>query len=143
MGTKTTRDAVDPEKAQSGDAQDPILRPYETIFVVKPSLSDDEVTAIVDKIKGIVEETGGVIVAAENWGKKKLAYDIQNERKGIYIVMHIKGSGEVIREIERNYRISEFIIKYMTIKISPETLGQALPIREEKTFSSRGRFERN
>jgi len=143
LGTKTARDSASVEKPQLKEDRQDTLNPYETIFVIKPTLSDEEVAAIVDKFKGIIEQQGGVVVAAENWGKKKLAYDIRKERKGFYIVIHLKGTGAVIREIERNYRISEFIIKFMTLKISPKSLGQALPIREEKTFSSRGRMERN
>lgn len=138
MGTKSQRKPVSEEQKETAPL---ILRPYETFFIIKSSLSDDEVTAIVDKIKGVIEGEGGEIVAVDNWGKKKLAYEVQKEQKGIYIVIHFKGPGKSIFEVERNYRITEPIIKYMTIVIDEDQLGQTAPVREEKVYSSRGRSD--
>lgn len=138
MGTKSQRKSDSEPAEEVGPL---VLRAYETFFILKSSLSDDEVTAIVDKIKGVIAEEGGEVVAVDNWGKKKLAYVVQKERKGIYIVIHFKGPGKSIFEIERNYRITEAIIKYMTIVIDEAKLGQTAAVREEKVYSSRGRSD--
>jgi len=118
---------------------EPEIRAYESIFIVKPSLSEEEIATILEKIKEIIEAQGGEVVSSSNWGKKKLAYEVQKERKGIYIVLHFKGKGAAIAEIERFYRFSDLIIKYMTISIASDKLGKTDPIREEKTFAFRGR----
>ncbi len=143
LGTQNISAPSKAEKSSSKKDDGFILNTYETIFILKPSLSEEETLVIIEKIKGIIEQQGGEIAAVENWGKRKLAYEVQNERKGVYIVIHFKGPGTALREIERNYRISESIIKYMTIKIGIEKLGQALPIKEERVFSPRARMGRS
>ena len=118
---------------------EPAIKPYESIFIMRPSLSEEEIATILEKVKTIIEEQGGEVVSSSNWGKKKLAYEVQKERKGIYVVLHFKGKGASIAELERFYRFSESIIKYMTINIDSDKLGKTDPIREEKTFAYRGR----
>jgi len=118
---------------------DPEDRPYESIFIVKPSLSEEELQAILDKVKEIIEEQGGAFVASSNWGKKKLAYEVQKERKGIYVVLHFKGKGALVAEVERFYRFSESVIKHMTLSIDAGQLGKTEPVREERSFAFRGR----
>lgn len=109
---------------------------YETIFIVKPSLSDEEVAKITEKIKGVIQKAGGEVVVAENWGKKKLAYEVRKEKKGTYLIAHFKGTGTTVSELERSYRLDESIIKFITIKIQDEQLGKTLPARDEKPVSS-------
>lgn len=115
------------------------MNAYETIFILKPSLSDEEISKITEKIKGIIQRGGGEVVVAENWGKKKLAYEVRKEKKGTYIIAHFKGTGATVLEVERAYRLDESIIKFITIKIEPEKLGKTLPVRDEKPISFRDR----
>ena len=117
------------------------MNAYETIFIVKPSLTDEEIAKVIEKIKGIIQRGAGEVVVLENWGKKKLAYEVRKEKKGTYIIAHFKGSGTTVSELERNYRLDESIIKFITIKIEPEKLGKTQPAREEKPFSYRDRGE--
>ncbi|MFQ5598188.1 MAG: 30S ribosomal protein S6 [Nitrospiria bacterium] len=143
MGTKTKTAPGEAAKDHTMNSETALLKPFETIFILKPALGDEDITTIIDKMKGIIEQEGGEIVAVENWGKRKLAYEVQSERKGIYVVIHFKGPSRLVRELERNYRISESIIKYITLTIGADKLGQALPVKEEKTFVPRGRNNRN
>lgn len=115
------------------------MNTYETIFIVKPSLNDEEVSKTIEKIKGIIQRGGGEVVVAENWGKKKLAYEVRKEKKGTYIIVHFKGTGATVSELERNYRLDESIIKFISIKIEPDKLGKTLPAKDEKPISFRDR----
>src|SRR3989338_655786 len=117
------------------------MNAYETIFIVKSSLVDEEIAKVMEKIKGVVLRGGGEVAVMENWGKKKLAYEVRKEKKGAYIIAHFKGTGATVSEMERNYRLDESIIKFITLKIEPEKLGKTLPPRDEKTVSFRERGE--
>lgn len=119
-----------------------ILNPYESVFITKPTLSDEDIDRILEKLKSIIEEKGGEVVSSDNWGKKKLAYEVQKERKGIYVLVHFKGTGDTIAELERTYRFTESIIKFMNVRIDPENLGKSQPVREDKAYSYRGRESR-
>ncbi|MFY9269246.1 MAG: 30S ribosomal protein S6 [Candidatus Manganitrophaceae bacterium] len=112
---------------------------YETIFIVKPTLSEEEVAKIMEKVNGAIQKAGGEVVMMENWGKRKLAYEVQKEKKGNYIISHFKGGGQTVSEVERTYRLDESIIKFMTVTISPENLGKALPVKDEKPVFHRER----
>ncbi len=113
------------------------MNAYETIFIVKTSLTDEETVAVTEKIKGVVHREGGEVVVAENLGKKKLAYEVQKEKKGTYVIMQFKGNGATVLELERNYRLSESIIKFMTIRIELKKLGKILQAKDEKPISMR------
>ncbi len=105
---------------------------YESIFILKPSLTEEETTGGVEKIKGIIQRAGGEVVALENWGKKKLAYEVRKEKKGTYCIVHFKGTGTTVSELSRTYRLNESVILSMIVKIAPEKLGQTAQIKEEK-----------
>ncbi len=134
--------SADTSVTQKDDATHLILNPYESVFVTKSTLTDEEIDVILEKVKSIIEEKGGEVVSSHNWGKKKLAYEVQKERKGIYVFVHFKGTGDTIAELERTYRFSEQIIKFMNLRIDPNDLGKSEPIREDKAYSYRSRDSR-
>jgi small subunit ribosomal protein S6 len=89
---------------------------YESIFIVRPSVPDEETTRIIDKAKGLLDRSGATILKLENWGKKKLAYEVKRERKGTYVYLHFQSGGEVINELERTYRLEDSVIKFITVR---------------------------
>lgn len=91
-------------------------RYYETLFVVKPTLSDEEIKGQIDNIKSILEQNGGQIAATDDMGMRKLAYEIEKNQRGYYYVIYFTAPGELIGELERNYRINESIIRYLNVK---------------------------
>ncbi|HIE65893.1 MAG: 30S ribosomal protein S6 [Nitrospira sp.] len=115
------------------------MNAYETIYIVKPTLSEEEITKITDKIKALIEKDGGEIVGADSFGKKRLAYEVRKEKRGIYLILHFRATPAILLELEQSYRLSETIIKYLTIKISEDQLGKMIPVRDEKSFSPRAR----
>ena len=103
------------------------MNSYESIFIVKPSLSDDEVEKTIEKIKAVIQRSGGEFSGAENWGKKKLAYEVRKEKRGTYILLHFKGTGPLVTELERNYRLDESIIKFITLKLDTKKAQVSSP----------------
>ena len=89
---------------------------YETMFILKPTLTEEETVAQIDAIKAIIEKNGGEIVATDNMGTRQLAYEIEKQKRGYYFVAYFKGEPSGIKEIERNYRINENLIRFIFIK---------------------------
>jgi small subunit ribosomal protein S6 len=89
---------------------------YETLFVVKPTLTDEETAAQIAKIKDVLAKEGAELVGTDDMGMRKLAYPVEKHARGYYTVLFYKGEGSVITELERNLRINEDIIKFLTVK---------------------------
>jgi small subunit ribosomal protein S6 len=92
-----------------------ILRNYETVFIMDPSLGDDAAAAEIAKARSAVESASGEILSVQKWGKRKLAYEIMKRREGIYAVIKFSGDGAAVSELERNFRLSEPVIRFMTV----------------------------
>jgi len=89
---------------------------YETLFVVKPTLTDEETAATITKVKDVLAKEGAELVAADDMGMRKLAYSVEKNDRGYYTVLFYKGEGTVIGELERNLKINEDVIKFLTVK---------------------------
>lgn len=93
------------------------MRKYETFFIVDPDLPDETNSAVDNKVQSIVTANGGEILAYTPWGKRKLAYPIRKRSRGLYILMEYSGGPELVAELERNLRIDERILKFITVKL--------------------------
>ena len=93
-----------------------MMNHYETLFVVKPTLTEEEIKSQIEKVKAILEKEGAELVATDDMGMRKLAYPVQKHSRGYYTVLLFKAKGDVIAELERNLRINEEIIKFLTVK---------------------------
>lgn len=89
---------------------------YETLFVVKPTLTEEETAAQVAKITDVLTKEGAEILATDDMGMRKLAYQVQKNDRGYYTVVYFKADASVITELERNLRINEDVIKFLTVK---------------------------
>lgn len=102
-----------------------LLREYETVFLVKPDLTDDAVDRIKERVRGVVDREGGKMIRFTIWGKKKLAYPIQKQNRAIYVHAHFLGGAALVAEIERNLRILDEVTRYISSRIAddvdPET----------------------
>jgi len=92
------------------------IRHYETMFIVKPTLTEEETQAQITTVKENIEKNGGEIVAVEDMGTRNLAYEIEKQKRGYYYVAYFKAPTEAITELERNYRVNENIIRFIFIK---------------------------
>ena len=89
---------------------------YETMYILRPDIAEDEVTNHIDKYNKLVEEFGGTILDSQMRGKRRLAYQIAKHREGIYVQLSHQGDGQHIYKIEKAMRLSEDVIRYMTVK---------------------------
>jgi small subunit ribosomal protein S6 len=97
------------------------MNTYESIFILRSTLSDEDVQKTVNKIEGVVKQ-GGELIAPETWGKKRLAYEVMKEKKGIYVLLRFRAKGNLVAEIERNYRIDDNVIKFLTVKLDKKEI---------------------
>ncbi len=89
---------------------------YETMYILRPDIAEDEVTNHIDKYNKLLEEFGGTILDSQMRGKRRLAYQIAKHREGIYVQLSHQGNGQHIFKIEKAMRLSEDVIRYMTVK---------------------------
>ena len=89
---------------------------YETMYILRPDIAEDEVTNHIDKYNKLLEEFGGKILDSQMRGKRRLAYQIAKHREGIYVQLSHQGDGQHIFKIEKSMRLSEDVIRYMTVK---------------------------
>jgi small subunit ribosomal protein S6 len=92
------------------------MRRYEVVFIVHPDLTDEELKAVADRYGELIAAQKGTVIKTEDWGRRKLAYDIKKQSKGAYFLIDFYGSGNMIKEIERNFNIDDKILKFLTVK---------------------------
>ena len=92
------------------------MRRYETIFIIRPNAGEDEINRVVESTSKIILDEKGTIIELVKWGMKKLAYLIKKESLGYYVYCDYAGTPAAVSEIERKFRIDDFVLKYLTIK---------------------------
>ena len=92
------------------------LRHYETLFILKPTLTDEEKAAIVENIKNVITQKGGEVVALDNIGVRELAYPINKFERGHYYIVYYKAPADAVLELERQMRYNEDLLRFMTVK---------------------------
>jgi len=120
------------------------MRRYETIFIADNDLSEEDRSPIFEKLKDLIQQHNGLLVMIDEWGGKKLAYEIKKKARGYYVRLDYCGSGFLVNEIERFFRIDDRILKYMTVLLDQdvdieavkEEIAKAEEIRTTETESS-------
>jgi len=92
-------------------------RKYELVYVVSPEATDDQVTDLHTQVEVIVQRMGGQIEKTENWGRRRLAYEIGRHKEGTYVLELINGSGELMKEIDRRLKVSDLVIRQLVVRI--------------------------
>ncbi|MBW2642759.1 MAG: 30S ribosomal protein S6 [Deltaproteobacteria bacterium] len=91
------------------------MRRYETIFIIDPDLSEEGRAPLFERLKDLFPQHNGLLVMVDEWGAKKLAYDIKKKARGYYVRLDYCGTGILVNEIERFFRIDDRVLKYMTV----------------------------
>lgn len=102
------------------------MRKYETVFILDPDLQEKTRLEFLEKIKNIIQKENGFLVDFDEWGNKKLAYEIKKKFRGYYVIICYGGTGELVKELERNLRLNDSIIRFMTILVSDEVTKDEL-----------------
>ena len=102
------------------------MRRYESVWVMNGDLPDEDVKATVDKFTRILAGQEGILVSVEEWGRRKLAYKVQGTSRGFYVLVDYAGTPATVKELERNYRIDDRIIRSHTARKSDKVNLEAL-----------------
>jgi small subunit ribosomal protein S6 len=109
-------------------------RTYELMFIVRPDMTEEDQDKLIATLESSVSGSGGAIKNVERMGKRRLAYVVQRFHDGIYILLTIEGSGGLVQELERRLRVSEAVIKFLTVRVDEERkrLDKIKALREAK-----------
>lgn len=110
-------------------------RQYELVYIVSPETTETDVAELHTQIEQIVQRYNGTFDKTENWGRRKLAYDIGRHREGTYVVETISGSGELMKEIDRRLRVLDSVIRHLVVRVDEE-LRVAERTREARQSNS-------
>ncbi len=102
-------------------------REFETIFILSPDTNQDGIGAVNTRVRGVIDQMGGRVLKLDNWGKRKLAYEVQKNMKGIYLYWQYLATPGVVEEIERNLRMLDSVIRYYTVKVDENVDPGAKP----------------
>lgn len=106
------------------------MRRYETIVIVNPDVGDEQREPVFDRIRELIPQQNGILVKIDNWGTKKLAYAINKKVRGFYARIDYCGSGPLVNEIERFFKIDDRVLKFMTVmreeKVDPERIQEEI-----------------
>ncbi|QAT83893.1 30S ribosomal protein S6 [Corallococcus coralloides] len=107
------------------------LREYETIFLVKPDVTDDNVDKLKERVRGIVSREGGKVLRFTVWGKKKTLFPVAKQPRAIYVHTSFLGDGKLVAEIERNLRNIDDVTRYISVKLADEVDPESRPVLED------------
>ena len=93
------------------------MTPYESMYILRPDLDEETVAAAVERFRELIETNHGEIMKLDKWGKRRLAYPINDYLEGHYVLMQFKAPGDTAKELERIQRITDEVLRYMTIKL--------------------------
>ena len=96
-----------------------MARIYEVMFIIRPDMPEDEVEKLIAHLEGSVTSSAGT-VKVERMGKRRLAYTVRKFQEGIYVLLTVEGSGQMVHELERRMRVTEPVIKFLTVRVDEE-----------------------
>lgn len=108
-----------------------LMTEYETTVVVRPDVNGQQVEAALERVRDVIGKQGGKLLEIDHWGKKKLAYPMKNHPRGIFVRTHYLGLGGLVGELERNLRLNENVLRFMTIKLEERVEADA---RDQKEY---------
>lgn len=109
-------------------------RTYELMFIVRPDMVEEDLDKLISTLESQVTSSGGAVKSVERMGKRRLAYTVRRFHDGMYILLTAEGSGELIHELERRLRVTEPVIKFLTVRVDEEQkrLDKIKQIRESR-----------
>src|SRR5205807_9913839 len=113
-------------------------RTYELMFIVRPDMTEEDLDKLIATLQSVVPTSGGTVKSVDKMGKRRLAYTVRKFHDGIYVLMVVEGGGAVIHELERRLRVTEPVIKFLTVRIDEEQkrLDKIKAIRDSRKKAS-------
>ena len=116
-------------------------RVYEVMYIVTPEAADDDITRLNETLQGVITKEGGNIVRVDDIGRRRMAYEINRKREGYYVLFEIEGSGREIAELERRMRVSDLVMRYLTVRVDEDRkAADKIRAKREKRRSARAAF---
>jgi small subunit ribosomal protein S6 len=117
-------------------------RQYEVVYIVTPDAGEDVVADLHKQIEAIVQRFGGNIEKTENWGRRRLAYDIAHHREGTYVLEVINGPGELVHELDRRLKVIDQVVRHLVVRVDDELRVAARAKAKRRAESERRRAAR-
>ena len=114
------------------------MRTYEVSYIAAPNVAEDDLTKLTTQLEHIITDRGGKVTKIDNWGRRKLAYRIGKFDEGLYTFLFIEGSGQEIAELERRLRVTDFVIRHMTVR-TDEDLKRAAKVKARRKMTGTAR----
>jgi small subunit ribosomal protein S6 len=111
---------------------------YEHVFLARQDLSQQQVDALVEQYKGVIEANGGTVGRVENWGLKSLTYRVKKNRKAYYTLMDLNAPSAALNEMERQMGLSEDVLRFLTVKVEKHEDGPSAMMQKREERSERG-----
>lgn len=92
------------------------MRKYETMYIIDPTVEEDAIQELVERFSNLVVNQGGEVDKIDEWGNRRLAYPIKDYKEGYYVVMNFSGGSDVPKELERVYKITDSVLRYLIIR---------------------------
>jgi small subunit ribosomal protein S6 len=108
------------------------MRHYETTYILRPNLGEEQFTESIDRTNAIVTNDGGAIISLDRWGIKRLAFEINREIQGYYVYMNYAAPGKTVDEIERIFRIDDRVLRYLTVKLGDAMNAEAIEAEKQR-----------
>jgi small subunit ribosomal protein S6 len=118
------------------------VRQYELIYITAPEITEEALAELHTQVAAVVERFGGNFDRTENWGRRKLAYEIGKHREGVYVLEVINGSGELMKELDRRLRVMDQVIRHMVVRVDEEKKVVERTQTKRRTNSERRRVKR-
>lgn len=100
---------------------------YETVYILEPAFDENRTAEEATKVTGWISDLGGEVVEVQKWGKRRLAYEIERKRDGVYTMMVWNGQGPMVKEVERRLRLNESVMRVLTTVYVPPEMTQGVP----------------
>ena len=117
-------------------------RQYELVYILPPETSEQQATELHDQLVAVIERLHGAIDRTENWGRKRLAYDIGHFKEGVYVLEVINGSGELMKELDRRLRVMDQVMRHMIVRVDEEKKTIERTRTKRQSESERRRVKR-
>ncbi len=113
------------------------MRVYEELFIIRPDATEEEITPIVEQIKGVVTSSGGTVDKEDRWGIRKLAYRVEKRNEGYYVLLQFTAAPQTVKEVERRLRVNDAVMKFITVRIDEKLKKVAKRQKEREKRAAR------
>ena len=119
-----------------------IERQYELVYILPPESTDDQVAEVHTQIEGVVARLSGRIDKTDNWGRRRLAYQVGHHNEGVYVLQVISGTGELMKELDRRLKVMDQVVRHMIVRVDEETKVVERTRSKRQSESERRRTKR-